>query len=89
VIFSVVLVLPAPNYFSIFSQEDNIMQQKNRVLPIGHVWDVLEKVRDHFGDTLHIFTFGIPARPKEDRANMESEDPRRGTAVIDILGREG
>jgi len=38
---------------------------------------------------LHIFTFGIGARSKEHRADIEAEDPKRGTAVIDILGREG
>jgi hypothetical protein len=42
-----------------------------------------------FGNTLHIFTFGIRAISKEHRVSMESEDPKRGTAVIDILGTEG
>jgi len=35
-------------------------------------------------DPLHIFIFGIRARPKEHRADMESEDPKRDTVVIDI-----
>jgi hypothetical protein len=42
----------------------------------------------NFGDALHIFTFGMRARSKEHRVNMESENPKRGAAVIDILGRE-
>jgi len=41
------------------------------------------------GTPLHILTFGTRARPKEHRVNMESENPKRDTAVIDIIGREG
>ena len=40
-------------------------------------------------NTLHIFTFGIRAGPKEHRLDIESEDPKRGAAVIDILRGEG
>jgi len=46
-------------------------------------------IRGNFGDTLHIFTFAIRARSKEHRVDVESEDPKRDTAVIDILEREG
>ena len=42
----------------------------------------------YFRDILHIFTFGIRARSKEHRVNMESEDPKRGAAVTGILGKE-
>jgi hypothetical protein len=44
---------------------------------------------ENLRDTLHILTFGTRARPKEHRVNMESENPKRDTAVIDIIGREG
>ncbi len=41
------------------------------------------------GTSLHIFTFGNDARPKQHPVGIESEDPKRGAAVIDTLGREG
>lgn len=41
------------------------------------------------GGTLgDIFPFHICARSNEHRVNMESENPKRGAVVIDILGRE-
>jgi hypothetical protein len=40
-------------------------------------------------DTPSHLPFGIRARSKEQRVNMESEDPKRSAVVIDILGREG
>jgi len=40
------------------------------------------------GDALHIFTFRIRARSNEHGVNMESENPKRGMVVVDILGRE-
>lgn len=42
-----------------------------------------------FGDALHIFTFGIRTESKEHRVDIESEDPKRGAAVVGIPGREG
>jgi len=44
---------------------------------------------ENLGNILRVFTFGIRERSKEHRADIESEDPQRDTAVIDILGREG
>jgi hypothetical protein len=41
------------------------------------------------GDALRIFTFGIRVRSKERLVSVESENPKRGSAVIDILGTEG
>jgi len=40
-------------------------------------------------DTPSHLPFGIRGRSKEHHVSMESEDPKRGTVVIDILGREG
>jgi len=44
---------------------------------------------ENLGNILRVFTFGIRARSKERIVSMESENPKRGAAVIDILGREG
>jgi hypothetical protein len=42
-----------------------------------------------FGNALHIFTFAFRARSKEHRADIEPGVPKRGAAVLDILGGEG
>lgn len=47
----------------------------------------MKKAWGNFRDILYIFTFNIPARSKEHCVNMESKNPKRGTVVVDILGR--
>lgn len=39
-----------------------------------------------FGETFHVFPFGVSAGSKEHRVDVESEDSKRGGAVIGILG---